>query len=158
MATDLEHPYLHTVWADDIRHEVGNKVSLMGIYAQDIVVPALPTVLHRLLCHSTLMVPIEQRPKRLIYRLLMDDTVLVEQTTELNDESLPTPPGRPVTRNSFMMVLMMSPLELPAGTCTLCSQMDIDGRVLQGSKLWVTVADTPQLGEPNVATMPQPPA
>ncbi len=36
---------INTIVCDDIRHEIGGKASLMGIYLRDIVVDDIPTIL-----------------------------------------------------------------------------------------------------------------
>ncbi|MBW2370748.1 MAG: hypothetical protein JRH15_22990 [Deltaproteobacteria bacterium] len=33
---------------DDVRNEVGDKISLMGIYSRDVIVPKVPTILQKL--------------------------------------------------------------------------------------------------------------
>lgn len=35
-------------YCDDIRHEIGNKVSLIGLYGADLLVPEVPTVIPKL--------------------------------------------------------------------------------------------------------------
>lgn len=39
---------LQTVWCDDIRMEIGNKMSLMGIYSNEMLVPAFPFIIEKL--------------------------------------------------------------------------------------------------------------
>jgi hypothetical protein len=40
--------YLHVVFCDDVRQEVGNKMSLIGVYGADLFVNELPIVLPKL--------------------------------------------------------------------------------------------------------------
>src|SRR5262245_49177154 len=43
------NPDGYTIFCDDIRQEVGNKASLMGIYGSDLLVhQAFPTAMHRM--------------------------------------------------------------------------------------------------------------
>ncbi len=148
---DAPRPYLHTVWADDIRYELGNKVSIMGVYANDIVLPGLPASLPKLLCYSTLSIPTGHWPKRVQYRLLMDDTVLMEQTLDMGPEPPPSVPGRPVSGNRLVMAVGLGPIELPVGVQSLGSEAELDGRVLNGSKLWVVIAEP----EPRPESIPE---
>jgi len=39
---------LHTVWCDDVRMEAGNKMSLMGVYSSEMLVPSFPFVIDKL--------------------------------------------------------------------------------------------------------------
>ena len=41
--------HLEVIFCDDIREEVGNKISYMGVYSADLTVPVLPIVLNKLL-------------------------------------------------------------------------------------------------------------
>jgi hypothetical protein len=38
----------YTILSDDVRHELGNKHSVMGVYADTIIVPKLPTLLPKI--------------------------------------------------------------------------------------------------------------
>ena len=40
--------YIHTIWCDDIRQELGNKPSFMGVYTGGIVLDRTPAVLSKL--------------------------------------------------------------------------------------------------------------
>ena len=40
--------HLEVIFCDDIREEVGNKISFMGVYSADLTVPVLPIVLNKL--------------------------------------------------------------------------------------------------------------
>ncbi|MBP7231357.1 MAG: hypothetical protein KBA28_05440 [Syntrophaceae bacterium] len=48
---------IHAVLCDDIRHEIGNKISLMGVYGKDILVPDIPYVLQKLCLWLSLKEP-----------------------------------------------------------------------------------------------------
>lgn len=42
------HRHLEIIYCDDIREEVGNKVSYMGVYAGEMTVPSVPVMLPKL--------------------------------------------------------------------------------------------------------------
>ncbi len=44
----MSKPTIHVIYCDDIRNELGNKLSLMGIYDSELVVPAFPMTLPKL--------------------------------------------------------------------------------------------------------------
>lgn len=131
--------YVHTLWCDDIRHEMGNKQSVMGIYPVDIVVAELPAVLQRLASLTHLVTPIELPPCPVMLRLLIDDVVIFEQQQELQPE-LPELAARGYTRKTMLFGVTLAPLALPAGCKYL--QMTVrlgDEPALEGNKLWITV-------------------
>lgn len=49
--------YLEVIYCDDVRQEVGNKQSLMGVYPGDLYLEALPAVLPKLCIVATLVIP-----------------------------------------------------------------------------------------------------
>ncbi len=51
--------YLEVIYCDDIRQEVGSKVSYMGIYAGELSVPAAPVVLPKLCVIAKLSTPVD---------------------------------------------------------------------------------------------------
>ncbi len=46
----------HCVFSDDIRHEVGGKISLIGIYRGDIIFPTSPPIIYPKLCASVWLI------------------------------------------------------------------------------------------------------
>lgn len=57
--------FVHVVFCDDIRHEVGNKVSFMGCYQREMLVPVTPLILARLCIFVTVSTPVERPFKSL---------------------------------------------------------------------------------------------
>ncbi len=49
--------YLEVIYCDDVRQEVGNKQSLIGVYPGDLYLEALPAVLPKLCMVATLVIP-----------------------------------------------------------------------------------------------------
>jgi len=162
---DLQTPYLHTVWCDDVRHELGNKLSLMGIYTGEMLLPSLPAVLGKLVCHNVLVVPIAHPVQLVRLKLLKDDVVLGEQVLEQRDPAQAeaearTLSGHPATRRQVSISMLLQPLELPAGTRVLQVVAEVDGVAVPGNKLWVSVAaaDGGPAGEKGLSTpQPRPP-
>lgn len=70
------------MWAtfcDDVRQELGNKLSLMGVYGPDLIVQSFPTTLAKLCCLFNLRIPIEQSPrKKIVFRLQRDEEVIFQ--------------------------------------------------------------------------------
>lgn len=73
-------PVAYTIFCDDLRQEVGNKVSYMGAYQGMMFVEAFPFVLPKLCVAVTLRLPLDKRPKTLVFRMYMQDTVIAERS------------------------------------------------------------------------------
>lgn len=56
-------PNFSVLFCDDIRHEVGGKISLMGIYGTHLLLPALPSNLSKLSVHFSIEIPNESTPE-----------------------------------------------------------------------------------------------
>lgn len=56
-------PNFSVLFCDDIRHELGGKVSLMGIYGSHLLLPALPSNLIKLSVHFSIELPTESKPE-----------------------------------------------------------------------------------------------
>lgn len=65
---------------DDIRFEIGNKVSLMGIYGGDVSMAHFPITIPKLCCVVTFVTPITKPPKRVTAKIVLGEAVIAEQT------------------------------------------------------------------------------
>lgn len=132
--------YLHTVWCDDIRHEVGNKPSLMGVYTGHIVVPQLPMHLAKLGVFSTLSSPLNkpfETPLKI--EIKRDDGhVLVTIEAEAPSSATPVEEGE-ASRIQVGTGFGLGPVELPIGCKYIVVEATADGEVVTGPKLWVKV-------------------
>lgn len=70
--------HIEAVFCDDIRQELHNKVSLIGVYAADMVVDRLPAMLPRLCVWANIVTPIERPFEKLRLRLVQEERVLLE--------------------------------------------------------------------------------
>jgi hypothetical protein len=66
------------MFCDDVRQEVGNKLSYLGVYGGNLVVPAFPTTLIKLCCVFSLLLPSKAPPKSVTFKLLRDEEVIFE--------------------------------------------------------------------------------
>jgi hypothetical protein len=85
--------YAHAIFCDDIRQEVGNKQSYMGVYISEMILPSLPFILQKLCCQVSVVTPIERPFQKLVFRLLKDDQVIGEKAVA--SEMLGTLPDSP---------------------------------------------------------------
>lgn len=73
-------------YCDDIRHELGNKISLIGIYGADLLVPEVPAIIPKLCIYAQLYGELDKT---------FDDRVELKVT--LNDEVIATSVSTPAT-------------------------------------------------------------
>lgn len=132
--------YAHTIWCDDIRQEVGNKPSFMGVYTGGIVLPGLPTVLPRLSLWIVVSSPIENPIKNLSVRVERDDGTALLEVPDVDTSRVQSlPPDATKTVQAFMFGVTLSPVEVPAGCKHFQVIVTADGEELRGPKLWVEV-------------------
>jgi len=77
---------LSVIYCDDIRQEMGSKMSYMGVYSTKLLVPAFPIVLPRLAIALTAVTPIQTPFKQLTFRIFKDKEIAFE--TAVNAEIL----------------------------------------------------------------------
>ena len=81
--------YLHSLYCDDIRHEINGKVSYIGTYHGKLLIPSVPVVVPKL-CVAIFAVTSANNPfKRFSLRILKNDEKLLEQ--EISSEQLKPP-------------------------------------------------------------------
>lgn len=71
-------PFMWATYCDDVRQEVGNKLSYLGIYQSNLIVPSFPTTLLKLCCILNVRVPANSPPKKVLFRLLRGDETIFE--------------------------------------------------------------------------------
>lgn len=131
--------YVHTIWCDDIRLEVGNKPSIMGVFAGDILLPAVPAALPRLGVFTWIVSPIDKPIESLQLQVVRDDgLVLAEIKPEAPTHSA-APPLDDATRQQFSVGVNMGPIEVPEGCKWFVVKVKADGDELEGPKLRITV-------------------
>lgn len=70
--------YAHAIYCDDIREEVGNKMSLMGIYREKLLVSQFPAVLPKLCVALWVVTPIDHPFKKIQIRLHVGDQIAAD--------------------------------------------------------------------------------
>ena len=71
-------PIIHTLYCDDIRHEVGGKTTFVGSYKSRLLVENIPAVLPKFCIAVWIMIPAQHLPTKTSCRILLDDRVLAE--------------------------------------------------------------------------------
>lgn len=134
----MQDRYIHTIWCDDIRQEIGNKPSLMGVYTGQLILPQLPMTLQRLGVFSTLSSPVAKPINTGVkievkrddgHSLLTIEADAPEFTLLTQDEE--------ATRIQIGTGFTLGPVELPIGCKYLVVEAIVDGESIVGPKLWV---------------------
>lgn len=143
--------YLHTIYCDDVRLEVGNKQSLMGIYSGDLLVPVFPVTLPKLCIVVNLVTPIDKPLKELTIRVTKDDEILIE--APITDEQLSKPQlniiengekGDPDRRICFNFTLMLTPFSIEK-ECVLRVRAVTESGEFKGNGLRIKIGQPPHV-------------
>lgn len=110
--------HIQAIFCDDIRHEVGNKVSYMGVYNGQLFVPQFPVVLPKLVVVTSVITSVDEPFEQLAVRLFKDDDVLVEAKLEDEQLAIPIPMqddyGLPFSAHTYQTAFILSPLLIDA--------------------------------------------
>jgi hypothetical protein len=129
---------LTAVFCDDIRHEIGNKMSFMGVYQGELIVPSTPIALPRLCIFATALTPIERPFKSLTLRVLLNDETELARL-EVPHETfadLPDIQDNSATRKQVSTALSFSPFFIEKQT-TLRLMADTDEGEIVGPRLLI---------------------
>jgi hypothetical protein len=74
--------FYNVILCDDIREEIGNKKSLMGIFGGDVLVPRFPAQLRLAIFFQYLPEPNESGPTLIAFRLLQDEEEIAQGRIE----------------------------------------------------------------------------
>jgi len=122
---------LHALWCDDIRQEVGNKPSFMGVYTGALVVPQLPLTLPKLCVWLTLSAPQELPLQDVeVAVALVGGAELLRLPLPMTAEPHRTSEATPLqqrARQQVMLALELAPLNLPAHASALMVALTVRG-------------------------------
>jgi hypothetical protein len=137
-------PFMWATFCDDVRQEVGNKLSYLGVYGPNLVVQSFPTTLVKLCCVFSVRVPLSATPKHVVFRLLRDDEVLFEAyltQSDIKDPAATAPADGPDS-----VALTISSVAQLVGfpitqRCILKVRAVVDGKELRGGALELLAAE-----------------
>jgi hypothetical protein len=149
-----------TLFCDDVRQEVGNKVSLMGCYGHELFVEKFPIALPKLCGHVRVVTPIERpfltvRFKAFVGEDLLPQTIDVPKSL-LDKLFAEMPRNLDATMLQVGAILSFVPFFAPGPTSLRIMAETEEGELLAG-RLWIKtleskVADAPaQNTEPSLA-------
>ena len=132
---------LTAIFCDDIRHEIGNKMSFMGCYESELFVLKTPIALSRLCVYATVLTPIARPFKSLTLRVVLDGQTelarLVIPAEELS--AFPEVQDETATRKSISTALIFSPFFIEKPT-SLRLMADTEEGEIVGPRLLIKVA------------------
>jgi len=134
--------YVHVIWCDDIRQEVGNKPSFMGVYTGGIVLPVLPTILQRLSIYVWVNTSVERPFKKVNFKVVRDDGfVLLEMAPESPNGEAFAPVRPDSTRIGVMAGFALGGVEVPLGCKYFSVFVETESETLEGPRLRVDVSE-----------------
>ena len=133
--------YVNTIFCDDIRHEVGNKFSYMGVYSVDMFVPGFPVVLPKLCLALKVATPYSNPFRKLTLRILKDKEIIAEGNLDekelanfvesINDAATEE---NGIRFHMFQSTFIFSPFQLDA-PCTLRVRVETEEGEIRGPGL-----------------------
>ena len=131
---------LTAIFCDDIRHEVGNKMSFMGCYQGELFVPSAPIALAKLCVYVTLITPIGRPVQSLLFKVLQEDDMelaRIELPAEALRNSNFVVEGS-ATRAGLNAAMVFSPFVIEKSTILRVLAITEEGEVV-GPRLLVKV-------------------
>ena len=131
--------YVFAVWCDDIRQEIGNKPSFMGVFTGGILLPSVPGVLSRLSVYLWLVMPIEQSIESMDIQVVRDDGFVLAEIKHEGPTTVAGPRPDDALLQQVGLGLSMGAVEIPAGCQWFVVKVKVNGDELESPKLRVTV-------------------
>lgn len=131
---------IYVIYCDDIRVEMGNKQSLMGVYNTELVVPQLPITLPKLAVCVRVFTPSDRPFKEVIIKAMLNDQVIGEAPADpaLFGQMTMTPAyedgGESICYGEIGIVMGFSPFVIQE-ECRLKIHVKIDGELFKGPPL-----------------------
>lgn len=147
----MTNRYAHTQFADDIRFEVGNKTSVIGIYAGEMFLPFFPCALPKLCIAAYFSFEAKEPIKSLGFKVTLagqeienvslPESDIANMITNMTSKSTEE---NPVTQLSIGGQLVFSPLNIEAPSVVTVTAV-ADGVEYLAGKLRIFLADQPTM-------------
>lgn len=132
----MSKPYFHAIYCDDVRKEVGNKQTLVGLYSGELVSGGtFPLVIAKLCIHASFVCTVESAPRSLEFRVFAGEDQIA--TAQMGPGDIAPTVQRATSAShdvTLIANIIFSPLSL-SGPRVLRVEVDADGRVFDGSTL-----------------------
>jgi len=131
--------YMHTLWCDDIRQEIGNKPSFMGVYDDGLVLPSLPFVLPRIAVYSWIVTPVNNPFKSLAIKASRDDGFsLLEMNIDDLNEIIPSKQADSIFQTAAVG-FTLGGIEIPKECKYIQITARTESEILEGQKLKINI-------------------
>lgn len=135
---------LFTLYCDDIRTELGGKMSYMGCYTGVMFVPHLPAVLPKLCVFLKATSPSTTPFGKVKVRILFNDDILGEQEVEPLSAPEPVPDDAKKRLHTIRAHFVFSPMMVPEPGIVKVRFIDEKGKVMKGTSLRIEKGDPDQ--------------
>lgn len=128
------------IFCDDIRHELGNKVTLVGTYGADMFVPEFPVFVPRMGVSVRILRALGARKHPIVIRVGRNDgTTIAEAVIPLSvDRKRVVQDGQDgPTRSTSIAGLSLPPMSF-AGPCTIRVSVEVEGQTYMAGKLHIS--------------------
>lgn len=136
--------HIFSLFADDIRHEINGKVSLIGMYQGGMnIAGKLPVSIPKLVISTYINTPVDQPFQEISIDLMLNDQVLQNLTPPpqaVQDMQDSIPQYSDTRMISMLMVLVLQPLNVTEEG-RLFVRATLDGKTLEGNALRIRVVD-----------------
>jgi hypothetical protein len=129
--------FMETIFCDDVRTEIGHKLSYMGVYGSNVLLREFPATLPKLCAVMSLHLPEDTNANVAVFSLLKDDEEVGRATVQIEDVRKAATPPREIDgarRLTIRFIAQISPLKLDAPG-RLKARADVDGTTVSGGTL-----------------------
>lgn len=133
--------FLTAIFCDDIRQEIGGKLSFMGCYQGELIVQMAPVALPKLCLYATIWTPKDRPFKSLTLRVVQDDDKELARL-EIPEEGLAEVSlilDETATRKTVSTAIVFSPFAIEKPTSLRLMATTEEGEII-GPRLLIKVA------------------
>ena len=131
--------FLETVYCDDVRSEVGHKLSYMGVYGSNFLVGNFPVAIPKICAVMLLHLPEQTTARTATFSLLCNEREIGRAMGSIDEARQSAMPLREVGGKRYLamrFIAQVSPLQLDE-PCRLVARADVDGVEVMGGTLLV---------------------
>ena len=141
--------YLHVTYCDDIRQEVGNKLSLLGIFRGTLFVPSFPVTLPKLAILVAVATDVDEPFQRLEVRVEYEDQVVAstgDLIASIEEANAPSSTIEELDdsirrRMEFQLAFVLSPFHVEKPS-KIRIAAETENGVIRGNALLIRGADS----------------
>jgi hypothetical protein len=125
-------------FCDDVRHEFGNKISLMGCYGDEMLFDKLPALLPKLCIHMRAITLLDKPFTKLTFRAFQGPDLIAEINVPTEQLVIPQNIEKrsDARRIGVMVVMAVSPLVVNE-LCVIRTEAECEEGILDGSPIYL---------------------